>query len=159
MGYINKIVLYCNCIVIQNPAVKALTETRKEITFLPYHHWLPAKSRFDMKVLLTYQVLKDQTWSYLKDLIVSYYPNGAILSQTAGLLVVPRVSKRGTGDEVFSYQLNSQFRFRRQVPSLLFRLGFKLQIWRTSCDFVLGTSPLFPSVLVYHHIFIMMINH
>lgn len=34
---------------------------------------------------------------YLKDLIVSYYPNTTLHSQAAGLLVVPGVSKRRIG--------------------------------------------------------------
>ena len=40
----------------------------------------------------------------LKDLIVRYFPNRALCPQTAGLLVVPRVSKSRMGGRAFSYQ-------------------------------------------------------
>ena len=40
----------------------------------------------------------------LKDLIVRYFPNRALRSQTVGLLVVPRVSKSRMGGRAFSYQ-------------------------------------------------------
>ena len=59
------------------------------------------------RLLLTYRVLKalnDRAPSYLNDLIVRYFPNRALHSQTAGLLVVPRVSKIRMGGRAFSYQ-------------------------------------------------------
>jgi len=37
---------------------------------------------------------------------VGYFPNRALCSQTAGLLVVPRVSKSRKGGIAFSYQLS-----------------------------------------------------
>jgi len=43
---------------------------------------------------------------YLKDfryVIVCYLPNRVLCSQTAGLLVVPRVSKSRMGGRAFSY--------------------------------------------------------
>jgi len=48
-------------------------------------------------LLLTYKALIDQVPSYLKDLIVRYFPMEHLCSQTAGLLMVPRVSKSKTG--------------------------------------------------------------
>ena len=50
----------------------------------PHYLWI---------LLLSYKALNDPAPSYLKDLIVRYFPNRALRSQTAGLLVVPRVSK------------------------------------------------------------------
>lgn len=41
--------------------------------------------------------------SYLRDLIVPHYPNKTH-SQSAGLLVVPKVSKSRMGGRAFSYQ-------------------------------------------------------
>ena len=66
-----------------------------------------------------------------KDLIVRYFPNTALCSQTAGLLVVPRVSKSRMGGRAFSYQAplcgtSCQFGLRKQTPSLPLRLGLKL---------------------------------
>ena len=67
-------------------------------------HWLPVKFRIEFKILLlTYKALSDRAPSYLKDLIVRYFPNSALRSQTAGLLVVPRVSKSRMGGRAFSY--------------------------------------------------------
>ena len=68
-------------------------------------HWLPVKSRIEFKVvLLTYKALIGQAPSYLKELIVPYYPTRALRSQNAGLLVVPKVSKSRMGARAFSYQ-------------------------------------------------------
>ena len=67
----------------------------------------------------------------VKDLIVRYFPNRALCFQTAGLLVVPRVSESRMGGRAFSYQAplcvtSFLFGFRKQTPSLPFRLGLKL---------------------------------
>jgi len=69
-------------------------------------HWLPVKFRIEFKVLLlTYKALNDRALtSYLKELIVRYSTNRALHSQTAGLLVVLRVSKSRMGGRAFSYQ-------------------------------------------------------
>ena len=70
-------------------------------------HWLPLKSssvQFKILLIRTYKALDDQAPSYIKDLIVQYFPNRALRSQTAGLLVVPRVSKSRMGGRAFSYQ-------------------------------------------------------
>jgi len=69
--------------------------------------------------------------SYLKDLIVGYFPNRALRSQTAGLLIVSRVSKSRMGGRTFSYQAplcgtSCQFMTGKQTPSLPLRLGLKL---------------------------------
>ncbi|XP_074496841.1 uncharacterized protein LOC141770891 [Sebastes fasciatus] len=95
--------------LIQNAAARVLTRTRKidHITpVLASLHWLPVKSRIDFKVvLLTYKALNGQAPSYLKELIVPYYPTRALRSQNAaGLLEVPRVSKSRMGARAFSYQ-------------------------------------------------------
>lgn len=57
--------------------------------------------------------MKDQAPSDLKDCTVPYYPNRALVSLTAGLTVVPNVSKSKIGCRGFTYQ-----------PFL--RLGFNL---------------------------------
>ena len=99
-------------------------------------HWLPVKFRIKFKILLlTYKALNDRAPSYLKDLIVGYFPNRALRSQTAGLLVVPRVSKSRMGGRAFSYQAplcgtSCQFGFRKQTPSLPLRLSLKLSFLR-----------------------------
>jgi len=68
-------------------------------------HLLPVKLRIEFKIiLLTYKALNYQGPSYLKDLIVKDFPNRALNYQTAGLLVVPRVSKCRMGGRAFSYQ-------------------------------------------------------
>ena len=68
-------------------------------------HWLPVKSRIEFKILLlTYKALNGQAPSYLKELIVPYYPTRTLHSQNAGLLVVPRVSKSRMRGRAFSYQ-------------------------------------------------------
>lgn len=55
-------------------------------------HWLPVKLRLEYKItLLTYKALSGQALSYLKELIVLYYPIRALFFQNAGLNVVPRV--------------------------------------------------------------------
>ena len=51
---------------------------------------------------LKFNVFKEQTLSYLKALIVSYYLSRALGSQTAGLLVAPGVSESKIGGRAFS---------------------------------------------------------
>ena len=94
--------------LIQNAAARVLTGTRKREHITPILaslHWLPVKSRIEFKILLlTYKTLNGQAPSYLKELIIPYYPTGTLRSQDAGLLVVPRVSKSKMGARAFSYQ-------------------------------------------------------
>ena len=55
-------------------------------------------------LLFTYKALNDQAPSYLKDLMMQYFPNRELCSKITCLLVVPRVSKsivrRGASWEV-----------------------------------------------------------
>uniref|UniRef100_A0A3P8RUL5 Reverse transcriptase domain-containing protein n=1 Tax=Amphiprion percula TaxID=161767 RepID=A0A3P8RUL5_AMPPE len=120
--------------LIQNAAARVLTGVNKRDHISPILaslHWLPVKSRIEFKILLlTYKALNNQSPSYLKDLIVPYYPSRTLRSQTAGLLVVPRISKSRMGGRAFSYQLlscgtSSQFGFWRRTPSLFLRPGLK----------------------------------
>ena len=68
-------------------------------------HWLPVEYRVKFKVLLlTYKAVNGIAPTYLQDAIVSYQPKRALRSQTAGLLVTPRVSKTTVGRRAFSYQ-------------------------------------------------------
>src|SRR4029434_7343058 len=65
-------------------------------------HWLPVKSRIDFKVLLlTYKALNDLAPNYLKKLVVPYCPPRPLRSQSAGLLVIPRISKTTVGGRAF----------------------------------------------------------
>src|SRR4029434_9703341 len=65
-------------------------------------HWLPVKSRIDFKVLLlTYKALNYLAPNYLKELVVPYCPPRPLRSQSAGLLVIPRISKTTIGGRVF----------------------------------------------------------
>ena len=94
--------------LIQNAAARLLTRTRKRDHISPVLaslHWLPVKSRIEFKILLlTYKAVNGQAPSYLKELIVPYYPTRTLRSQNAGLLEVPRVSKSRMGARAFSYQ-------------------------------------------------------
>ncbi|XP_051811516.1 uncharacterized protein LOC110970601 [Acanthochromis polyacanthus] len=94
--------------LIQNAAARVLTGVSKRDHISPILaslHWLPVKSRIEFKILLlTYKALNNQSPSYLKDLIVPYYPSRTLRSQAAGLLVVPRISKSRMGGRAFSYQ-------------------------------------------------------
>ena len=94
--------------LIQNAAARALTGISKRDHITPVLaslHWLPLKSRIEFKILLlTYKALKGLAPSYLKDLIVPYYPNRSLRSESAGLLVVPRILKSRMGGRAFSYQ-------------------------------------------------------
>ncbi len=94
--------------LIQNAATRILTRTRKRDHISPILaslHWLPVKSRIEFKILLlTYKALNGQAPSYLKELIVPYYPTRTLRSQNAGLLEVPRVSKSRMGARAFSYR-------------------------------------------------------
>ena len=94
--------------LIQNAAARLLTRTRKREHISPVLaslHWLPVKSRIEFKILLlTYKALNGQAPSYLNELLIPYYPTRPLRSQTAGLLVVPRVSKSRMGARAFSYQ-------------------------------------------------------
>ncbi|XP_034015853.1 uncharacterized protein LOC117501131, partial [Thalassophryne amazonica] len=94
--------------LIQNAAARVLMGTRRREHISPILaslHWLPVNSRIEFKILLlTYKVLNNQVPSYLRDLIVPYHPNRALRSQTAGLLVVPRLCKSRMGGRAFSFQ-------------------------------------------------------
>ena len=94
--------------LVQNAAARVLTRTRKRDHISPILaslHWLPIKSRIEFKILLlTYKALNGQTPSYLKELIVPYYPTRSLRSQYAGLLVVPTIFKSRMGGRAFNYQ-------------------------------------------------------
>uniref|UniRef100_A0A8P4G3E0 Reverse transcriptase domain-containing protein n=1 Tax=Dicentrarchus labrax TaxID=13489 RepID=A0A8P4G3E0_DICLA len=94
--------------LIQNAAARVLTGTRKRDRISPVLaslHWLPVNCRIEFKILLlTYKALHGQAPSYLKELIVPYYPTRTLRSLNAGILVVPIVSKSRTGARAFSYQ-------------------------------------------------------
>uniref|UniRef100_A0A3Q3JNC3 Reverse transcriptase domain-containing protein n=1 Tax=Monopterus albus TaxID=43700 RepID=A0A3Q3JNC3_MONAL len=94
--------------LIQNAAARVLTGTSKRDHISPILaslHWLPVKFRIEFKILLlTYKALNDKAPSYLKDLVEPYHPNRALRSQSAGLLVVPRVHRSRMGGRAFSYQ-------------------------------------------------------
>ncbi|KAM7366739.1 hypothetical protein PAMP_014689 [Pampus punctatissimus] len=94
--------------MIQNAAARVLTGTkiRDHISpILASLHWLPVKSRIEFKILLlTYKALHGQAPSYLKELIIPYFPSRTLRSQDAGFLVVPIVSKSRLGARAFSYQ-------------------------------------------------------
>ena len=94
--------------LIQNAAARVLMKIKKRDHISPILaslHWLPVKSRIEFKILLlTYKALNGQAPSYIRDLIVPYVPNRALRSQSAGLLVVPRISKSRMGGRSFSYQ-------------------------------------------------------
>uniref|UniRef100_A0A3Q3KA17 Reverse transcriptase domain-containing protein n=1 Tax=Monopterus albus TaxID=43700 RepID=A0A3Q3KA17_MONAL len=87
--------------LIQNAAARVLTGTSKRDHISPILaslHWLPVKFRIEFKILLlTYKALNDKAPSYLKDLVEPYHPNRALHSQSAGLLVVPRVHRSRMG--------------------------------------------------------------
>ncbi|XP_072246412.1 uncharacterized protein [Leuresthes tenuis] len=114
LDYFNSLLLGCptyslkSLQLIQNAAARVLMRTNRRDHVSPVLaslHWLPVKFRIEFKILLlTYKVLNDRAPSYLKDLIVRYFPNRALRSQTAGLLVVPKVSKSRMGGRAFSYQ-------------------------------------------------------
>ena len=67
----------------QNAAARVLmrTDSRARISpVLASLHRLPVRFRIEFKILLlTYKALSDRTPSYLKDLIVRYFPNRAQL--------------------------------------------------------------------------------
>ena len=66
-------------------------------------HWLPVKARADFKVsLLTYKALHGLAPTHLSDLVLPYIPTHTLLSQDAGLLIVPRISKQTAGGRAFS---------------------------------------------------------
>src|SRR4029434_1185781 len=83
--------------LIQNAAARTLTRTKKYEHISPVLaslHWLPVKSRINFKVLfLTYKALNSLAPNYLKELVVPYRPPKPLRSQSAGLLVIPRISK------------------------------------------------------------------
>uniref|UniRef100_A0A8C6M380 Reverse transcriptase domain-containing protein n=1 Tax=Nothobranchius furzeri TaxID=105023 RepID=A0A8C6M380_NOTFU len=82
--------------LVQNAAARVLMRIKKRDHISPVLaslHWLPVKFRIEFKILLTYKALNNQAPSHISDLIIPYVPNRALRSQTAGLLVVPRISK------------------------------------------------------------------
>jgi len=98
----------CSDMLIQNAAARVLMSSNRREHVSPVLaslHWLPVKFRIEVKILLlTYKALNDRAPSYLKYLIVRYFPNRALHSQTTILLVVPRYSKSRMGGRASSYQ-------------------------------------------------------
>ena len=138
LDYCNSLLLGCptnslkSLQLIQNAADRVLMRTNRRDHVSPglaSLHWLPVKFRIEFKILLlTYKALNDRAPSYLKDLIVGYFPNRALCSQTASFLVVPRVSQSRMGGRAFSYQAplcetSCQIGFRKQTTSLPLRSG------------------------------------
>ena len=80
--------------LVQNAAARILAKTKRfeHITpVLASLHWLPIKLSHWFKVLLiTFKALNGLAPPYLKDLLHPYIP-AELLSQNAGLLIVPRV--------------------------------------------------------------------
>ena len=52
---------------------------------------------------MTYKSVHGLALSYMSDLISIYIPTGALRSQNAGLLMVPRFKKKAAGCRAFSY--------------------------------------------------------
>ncbi|CAJ1063628.1 galanin receptor type 1b isoform X2 [Xyrichtys novacula] len=94
--------------LVQNAAARVLTRTSRREHISPVLaslHWLPIKYRIEFKILLvTYKALNGQAPSYLDELVIPYFPSRPLRSQSAGLLVVPNVSKSSVGGRAFSYQ-------------------------------------------------------
>ncbi len=67
-------------------------------------HWLSISLRIDFKVcLLTYKALNDLSPSYISDFLTPYQPTRALRSSDAGILTVPRVAHKMSGETAFSY--------------------------------------------------------
>uniref|UniRef100_A0AAR2K8P7 Reverse transcriptase domain-containing protein n=1 Tax=Pygocentrus nattereri TaxID=42514 RepID=A0AAR2K8P7_PYGNA len=94
--------------LVQNAAARVLTKTRKFEHISPVLsslHWLPIKFRIDYKILLlTYKALHGLAPEYLQDLISHYEPSRPLRSQSAGLLIVPKIQKVSAGGRAFSYK-------------------------------------------------------
>ena len=95
------------CLLIYT-AARVLTRTKKREHITPVLaslHWLPVKSRIELKILLlTFKALNNMAPLYLKELVVPYQPTRALRSQNSSLLVIPKVSKSRVGARAFSYQ-------------------------------------------------------
>lgn len=93
---------------IQNAAARILTRTRRHEHISPVLaslHWLPVKFRIDYKILLlTFKALHGLGPLYLSDLLSPYIPSRTLRSQSAGLLVVPKIAKITMGGRAFSYR-------------------------------------------------------
>src|SRR4029434_6027042 len=94
--------LYRTLLPVHSPELKKYEHISPVLASL---HWLPVKSRIDFKVLLlTYKALKDLAPNYLKELVVPYCPPRPLRSQSAGLLVITRISKNRVGRRACSYR-------------------------------------------------------
>ncbi|KAL7874984.1 hypothetical protein SRHO_G00059540 [Serrasalmus rhombeus] len=94
--------------LVQNAAARVFTKTRKFEHISPVLsslHGLSIKFRIDYKILLlTYKALHGLAPEYLQDLISHYEPSRPLRSQSAGLLIVPRIQKVSAGGRAFSYK-------------------------------------------------------
>ncbi len=92
--------------IVQNPAVRVLTRSRKydHITpILQSLHWLPIKFRISYTILLiAYKALNGLAPAYLTNLLSRYNPTRSLRSQNFGLLG-HRVAKSTKGGRTFSY--------------------------------------------------------
>ena len=85
----------------QNAAARTLTITTKYLTCT----WLPVKSRIDFKVLfLIYKALKRLGSKLPQIMNCPLLPTKTTSFQSAGLLVIPRISKSTIGGRAFWYR-------------------------------------------------------
>ena len=110
------------------------------------------KSAFQILLLLNYKALNGQAPSYLKELIVPYYPSRRLNSQNAGLLVVPRVSKSRMEAElsvirllcceiiwkVLVWEVDTLSMFKKKLKTFLFDIAFTQGWLRLSSSHLLA---------------------
>ncbi|MDF4350591.1 reverse transcriptase family protein, partial [Vibrio parahaemolyticus] len=116
--------------LIQNAAARVLTGTKKRDHISPVLaslHWLPVKSRIEFKILLlTYKALNGQAPSYLRELIVPYYPTR--MQGYSWSLQLPKVDQEPEPSAIRLLSCGIIFLLRsgRQTPSPHLRLDLRL---------------------------------
>jgi len=116
--------------LIQNAAARVLKRTNKRDCISPVLaslHWPPVKFRIEFKIL-TYKALNDQVPSYLKDLIVRYFPNKALLKLQVYLWFPEFLKVEWESEPSVIRPLScgtSQNMSGKQTPSLTLRLALK----------------------------------
>ena len=91
--------------LLQNSDARVLTKTRKRARITPVLeslHWLPVCFRIDFKILLlVFKCLNGLGPSYLSGLFLPYWPSWTLRSSRTGLLSVPSVRTKTSGEASF----------------------------------------------------------
>ncbi len=145
-------------LLVQNSVARLLTKSRKREHITPVLatlHWLQISFRIDFKILLL-KAKNHLAPSYIPDFLTPYQPIRAFRSSDAGILTVPKVAHKTSGETGFSYYaprlwdtLPSYIRYAGSVD--IFKNQLKTYLFRHLVNLVHLISFYYHFLLVSFH--------